>query len=83
VLTDVGRAEVDKRREELGAPWEQMTGAVDDDIGALFREMRRLGMAAGQIGHLGSASQVAKARSILAEARRSLYSILAEDESDE
>jgi DNA-binding PadR family transcriptional regulator len=83
VLTDAGRAEVDERGEELGAPWEQMTGAVDDDIGALFREMRRLGMAAGQIGHLGSANQVAKARSILAEARRALYSVLAEDESDE
>jgi DNA-binding PadR family transcriptional regulator len=83
LLTDAGRAEVDERSEELGAPWEQMTGAVDDDIGALFREMRRLGMAAGQIGHLGTAHQVAKARSILAEARRALYSILAEDESDE
>jgi DNA-binding PadR family transcriptional regulator len=83
LLTDAGRAEVDERSEELGAPWEQMTGAVDDDIGALFREMRRLGMAAGQVGHLGTANQVAKARSILAEARRALYSILAEDESDE
>jgi DNA-binding PadR family transcriptional regulator len=83
VLTDAGRAEVDERRDELGAPWEQMTGAVDDDVGALFREMRRLGMAAGQIGHLGDANQVTKARGILAEARRALYSMLAEDESDE
>ncbi len=82
VLTDAGRAYIDEHRAELGAPWEQMTGAVDDDVGAMFREMRRVGMAAGQIGHLGAADQVAKARGILAQARRSLYSLLAEDESD-
>jgi DNA-binding PadR family transcriptional regulator len=83
VLTDAGRAYVEERRTELGAPWEQMTGAVDDEVGALFGEMRRLGMAAGQIGHLGSRDQVAKARGILAEARRSLYVLLAEDTGDE
>jgi hypothetical protein len=83
MLTDAGRSQVDERRAESGAPWEQMTGSVDDDVGALFREMRRVGMAVGQIGHVGSANQVTKARSVLAEARRALYSVLAEDESDE
>jgi len=83
VLTDSGRAQVDGRRGEPGAPWEQMTESADDDVGALFHEMRRLGMAAAQIGHLGTANQVAKARGLLAEARRALYSVLAEDESDE
>ena len=83
VLTDAGRAYVDEHRADLGAPWEQMTGAVDDDLGAMFSELRRVGMAAGQIGHLGGGDQIAKARGILAQARRSLYSLLAEDESDE
>jgi DNA-binding PadR family transcriptional regulator len=83
VLTEAGRAQVDERRDELDAPWEQMTGAVDDDVGALFREMRRVGMAAAQIAHLGTAKQVADARGVLAETRRALYSFLAEDESDE
>src|SRR5262249_56277813 len=83
VLTDAGRAHVDERREELGAPWEQMTASIDDDLGALFREMRRVGMTAGQIGHLGDANQVAKARAVLADARRALSSGLAEQESDE
>jgi DNA-binding PadR family transcriptional regulator len=83
VLTDAGRSYFDERRDELGAPWEQMTGSVGDDVGALFREMRRVGMAVGQIGHLGGATQIAKARGILVEARRALYSLLAEDESDE
>src|SRR5262249_53179743 len=83
VLTDAGREHVDERREDLGAPWEQMTGSVRDDVGALFGEMRRVGMAAAQIAHLGNANQIAKARSILADARRALYALLAEDESDE
>jgi DNA-binding PadR family transcriptional regulator len=83
ILTDAGRTHVAERREELGAPWEQMTASAGDDAGALFRELRRLGMAVGQIGHLGDARQIAKARSVLADARRSLYALLAEDESDE
>jgi DNA-binding PadR family transcriptional regulator len=82
VLTDAGRAYVDEHRAELAAPWEQMTNAVDDDFRALFREMRRVGMAAGQIGRLGGTEQIAKAHGILAEARRALYSLLAEDESN-
>jgi DNA-binding PadR family transcriptional regulator len=83
VLTEAGRAEVEERRDELGAPWEQMSGSVDDTVASLFQEMRRLGMAAGQIGHVGSPDQVAKARAVLADARRALYSLLAEDERDE
>jgi DNA-binding PadR family transcriptional regulator len=83
VLTDAGQKHVDDRRDDLGAPWEQMTGAVRDDVGALFGEMRRVGMAAAQISHLGNAGQIAKARAVLADARRALYALLAEDETDE
>src|SRR5262245_23775754 len=83
VLTDAGRAHVDERREELGAPWEQMSASIDDDLSALFREMRRVGMTAGQIGHLGDATQIAKARAVLADARRALYAVLAGEESDD
>jgi DNA-binding PadR family transcriptional regulator len=83
VLTDEGRARVEAQRDELGVPWEQMTDSAGEGMGALFREMRRLGMAVGQIGHLGSQDQITKARSILVEARRALYSVLGDDESDE
>ena len=41
------------------------------------------GLRAGQIGHLGDASQLTKARAILADARRALYAVLAEDGNDE
>jgi DNA-binding PadR family transcriptional regulator len=81
-LTDAGRAYIEERRGELDAPWEQMTDSVGDDVGALFGEMRRLGMAVGQIGHLGDADEVTKARAILADARRAVYALLQRDESD-
>jgi len=81
-LTDAGRVYVEERREGLVAPWEEMSDSVDDDVASLFREMRQVGMAAGQIGHVGSAHQITEARSVLANARRALYSLLAEDEPD-
>jgi len=80
VLTDAGRAYVDERRDDLVAPWEEMSESVGDDVASLFKEMRQVGMAAGQIGHMGSAHQITEARSVLANARRALYSLLAEDE---
>ena len=83
VLTDAGRSYVEERRDELGTPWEQMTGLVDDQVAGLFRELRRLGMAAAQIGNVGSSQQVGAARRVLADARRGLYSLLGEDENDD
>jgi DNA-binding PadR family transcriptional regulator len=80
VLTDAGRAHVEERRAELGAPWEQMAGAVDDDVAALFGEIKRVAMAAAQIGHMGNSTQVAEARKLLGETRRALYAFLAEDD---
>jgi DNA-binding PadR family transcriptional regulator len=80
VLTEAGRAHVEERRDDLVAPWEEMSDSVDDDVVSLFREMRQVGMAAGQIGHIGSAQQITEARGVLANARRALYSLLAEDE---
>ena len=80
VLTDTGRAHVDERRKDLGAPWEEMVDAVDDDVAALFGEIKRVAMAAGQIGHAGTQTQVSAARKLLAETRRSLYAFLAEDD---
>ena len=79
-LTDTGRAYVEERRDDLVAPWEEMSDSVDDDVASLFKEMRQVGMAAAQIGHMGSPNQIAQARALLANARRALYSLLAEDE---
>jgi DNA-binding PadR family transcriptional regulator len=81
-LTEAGRAYVQERRDDLVAPWEEMSDSVDDDVASLFKEMRRVGMAAAQIGHMGSTKQITEARTVLASARRALYSLLAGDEAD-
>jgi DNA-binding PadR family transcriptional regulator len=81
-LTDNGRAYVDERRDGLLAPWEEMSDSVDDDVASMFKELRQVGMAVIQLGHMGSAHQVTGARDVLANARRALYSLLAEDETE-
>ena len=83
VLTDAGRAYVEDRRDDLTAPWEEMSDSVDDDVAALFKEVRQVGMAAAQIAHIGNAHQIAEARKTLIGTRRALYSLLAEDEPDD
>jgi DNA-binding PadR family transcriptional regulator len=81
-LTDAGRAYVQDRRDDLVAPWDEMSDSVDDDVSSLFGEIRQVGMAVVQIGHMGNPRQIAEARTVLANARRALYSLLAGDETD-
>jgi DNA-binding PadR family transcriptional regulator len=76
VLTEAGRAAA----EGLAAPWEEMSESVGDDVASLFGELRRVGMATAQIAHAGTGDQVAQARTALAGARRTLYSLLAEED---
>jgi len=80
-LTDGGRTYVEQRRSDL-APWEEMVGAANDDVGSLFKEIRQVAIAAAQIGHVGNARQVAEAHTLLGNTRRSLYALLAEDGPD-
>ncbi len=82
VLSDEGRAQLDARDPGEPAPWDQMTESVSEDVGGLFREMRRVGMTTAQIAHLGSSAQIAHARRILADAYRALHGVLGDDESD-
>jgi DNA-binding PadR family transcriptional regulator len=81
-LTDAGRVWVDERPDSSSAPWTQVGDSDDDGVGALFGEMRRLGMAVGQIGHLGSADELAKAREIVTRARRAIYALLSADDDE-
>jgi DNA-binding PadR family transcriptional regulator len=82
-LTDAGRAYVEERRDDLGAPWDEMSGSVDDDVAAVFNELQQVWMAVVQIARMGSARQLAEGRTALANARRALYTLLAEDEPRE
>ncbi|QIG39896.1 PadR family transcriptional regulator [Microbacterium sp. 4R-513] len=77
-LTEAGRAEA----EEAGgrAPWESqgMKGGGGSKT-ALGKAGMELAQAAAQVGRSGSAEQVKQAVDVLEDARRKLYSILAQD----
>lgn len=80
-LTDAGKDEVAKRGEKARAPWETF-----GDAGPLI-DLRDVGFgvvaAVMQVAQTGSERQIARAKDILNEARKSLYRLLAEDETDE
>ena len=78
-LTDAGREEA----AAAGAPWEAASESVDSDAWELFNVARQVGMAIFQIAQVGSAEQLASAREVLTNARRSLYGILAEDDDEQ
>ena len=82
-LTDEGRAHVEARGDELGAPWDAVKGDMGEGAWELMGAMRQIGMALFQLTHTGTEAQQAQAKEVLADARRALYRILAEDGNGE
>ena len=79
-LTDAGRAYVEENREKLGNPWEQAGEGMSDDMRELGKSLKQVVFAATQVLRGGTEAQRAEAAKVLADTRRSLYRILAEDE---
>ncbi|MCU1411329.1 MAG: PadR family transcriptional regulator [Rhodoglobus sp.] len=73
-LTDAGRAAADD-----AGPWEAPAAREPGHRSALAKAGVELAHAAAQVGRSGSPDQVDKAVAVLDEARRKLYSILAQD----
>jgi DNA-binding PadR family transcriptional regulator len=78
-LTDQGRAEAERVAAEQ-TPWEEFTEGIDPYHLRLRAEGGQLFMALMQVGHVGRDDQESRALGIVAEARRRLYAILAEEE---
>ena len=76
-LTDAGRE--DAAHGEASAPWEATGPASGPVFAALPKAGVELAQAAAQVGRTGSPEQVQQAVAVLDEARRRLYSILAQD----
>src|SRR3954471_6014265 len=76
-LTDEGRTYVDGNREELGDPFGAATGGVDEGMMDMRGLLMQVGAAALQVAAAGRTDE---ARKVLADTRRALYKILAEDE---
>ncbi len=81
-LTDAGRAYVETHQEELRAPWDEVTGGVDDKALGLWQLIGQVSIAVAQVSQAGTPAQVQQARQILNNARRALYGLLAEGEDD-
>ncbi len=79
-LTDKGRGYVEAHADELRSSWDAAAGMTDDDAIEFRNLIRQVMMAVMEVRRAGSAEQVAQARAVLAQARKSLYLILAADE---
>jgi DNA-binding PadR family transcriptional regulator len=78
-LTDQGRAEAE-RGAASQTPWDEFSEGIDPYHLRLRAEAGQLFMALSQVGHVGRDDQKARALGILADTRRKLYAILAEEE---
>ncbi|MET3811960.1 PadR family transcriptional regulator [Arthrobacter sp. UYEF3] len=76
-LTEAGREEA--ARADPLTPWESTGQASGTGFAALPKAGVELAQAASQVGRTGSPEQVQQAVAVLDEARRRLYSILAQD----
>ncbi len=76
-LTEAGREEV--AGAETSTPWEPPAAGSGAGFAALPKAGIELAQAASQVARTGSPKQVQEAVKVLDEARRRLYSILAQD----
>jgi len=79
-LTEAGTTYVKEHTEELKAPWAAVGGQPRPGIGELFEVFKQVAAAAWQVAQAGNETQLEQARVVLADTRRNLYRILAEDE---
>jgi DNA-binding PadR family transcriptional regulator len=79
-LTAEGEAYVEEHREAFGSPWEEAGEGVPDELVDLRTLIAHVAMATLQVGQSGDEKQVAEAKEVLSEARKSLYRILADED---
>jgi DNA-binding PadR family transcriptional regulator len=80
-LTAEGREYAEAHADELNSSWDAAAGMTDDAALELGDMIRQVMMAVMEVRRAGSASQIAEARRVLAETRRSMYRILADEET--
>ncbi len=81
-LTDAGRQLVAADGESWGTPWIVASERVSELAHHLGKAGRQVGIAAKQVLMAGTEDQAAAAITILEDARRALYSLLATDDAD-
>jgi DNA-binding PadR family transcriptional regulator len=79
-LTETGKAYLDEHRDQLGTPWDEVAGSVKEEAFDVKGEIGAVMGAVHQVLRVGSADQVGQATKVLAETRKAIYRILAEDD---
>jgi DNA-binding PadR family transcriptional regulator len=82
-LTDAGTAYVEENREELGEPWAKPAAGVGEERLELRGLVAQIGAATFQVAAAGDTTQVARAKELLAQTRRGLYQILADEPGEQ
>ncbi|HVH24502.1 MAG TPA: PadR family transcriptional regulator [Pseudonocardia sp.] len=77
-LTEAGTTYVAEHRAELDAVWASVGTDGDDETVELWDQLAQLHAATQQVMAAGNAEQIAAATAALAEARKSIYRLLAE-----
>ena len=77
-LTEAGTAFVEGHRAELDAVWAGLDQDADDDGMALWEQLAQLHAATQQVLGAGTPEQITAAGAALAEARKTIYRLLAE-----
>ncbi|WP_313408608.1 PadR family transcriptional regulator [Aeromicrobium sp.] len=82
-LTDAGQAYIEEHRDALGEPWnpEQLGRGIPAESAALNTALKSLMSAARQVMSDGTPAHQAQAAEVVAEARRRMYGLLADDDS--
>jgi len=80
-LTDAGRELVEASPAEFTEPWNVTGPGPRERMQSLFQAGGGLAAATQQVARLGTPEQTERARAVLDEARRAMYRILAEDET--
>ena len=81
-LTDAGRDALAARAGKP-APWDEVGATLDAGLFELKDIVGQVAVAVRQIAKVGTPAQLATAKALLAETRRGLYRILAEDPEPE
>ncbi len=79
-LTEAGQAYAAEHADELRGSWDAVAGMTDDEAIELGDLIRQVMIAVMEVRRAGSPEQLTQARAVLAQTRRSMYRILAEDD---
>jgi DNA-binding PadR family transcriptional regulator len=80
-LTDEGRRYVEEHADELREPWQVAEHGPRERFQGLMRSSMALAGAVQQVARLGTDEQATQALAVLDEARRTIYRILADDDT--